>query len=158
MADFTYVATWGGFVYVAFVLDVFARTIVGWRVSRSAQPGFVLDALEQALHDRRPRGGGSCITAIAARNMSRSDIRNACRGRVEPSVGSVGDSYDNALAETINGLYKAEVIWRAGHGATSSGRVRHARMGRLVQQQETAGADRKYPARRSRRALLCATR
>ena len=118
--DFTYVATWTGFVYVAFVIDAYARRIVGWRASRTAaHASFVLDALEQALHDRRPvhRDGLSCITATGAANTSPIKLhRAAWRKRVsaEPSVGSVGDSYDNALAETINGLYKAEVIHRRG--------------------------------------------
>ena len=116
VADFTYVATWSGFVYVAFVVDVFARRIVGWRVSRSAQASFVLDALEQALHERRPvRGGG--LVHHSDRGSQYLSIKYTERLRdagVEPSVGSVGDSYDNALAETVNGLYKAEVIWRRG--------------------------------------------
>jgi putative transposase len=101
VSDFTYVATWAGFVYVAFVIDAFARRIVGWRVSRTAHAGFVLDALEQALHERRPIRGGGYTERLA-------------EAGIEPSVGSIGDSYDNALAETINGLYKAEVIHRRG--------------------------------------------
>ena len=116
VADFTYVATWTGFVYVAFVVDVFARRIVGWRVSRSAQAGFVLDALEQALHERRPVHGGGLVHH-SDRGSQYLSIKYTERLRdagVEPSVGSVGDSYDNALAETVNGLYKAEVIWRRG--------------------------------------------
>jgi putative transposase len=116
VADFTYVATWTGFVYVAFVVDVFARRIVGWRVSRSAQAGFVLDALEQALHERRPvRANG--LVHHSDRGSQYLSIKYTERLRdagVEPSVGSVGDSYDNALAETVNGLYKAEVIRRRG--------------------------------------------
>jgi transposase InsO family protein len=115
VADFTYVATWQGFVYVAFVIDVFARRIVGWRVSRSAQTPFVLDALEQALCDRRPVRGG--LVHHSDRGVQYVSIKYTERladAGVEPSVGSVGDSYDNALAETINGLYKAEVIWRRG--------------------------------------------
>jgi putative transposase len=120
VSDFTYVATWTGFVYVAFVIDVFARRIVGWRVSRTAQAGFVLDALEQALHERRPvRGGG--LVHHSDRGVQYVSIKYTERlatAGIEPSVGSVGDSYDNALAETINGLYKAEVIhqrspWRS---------------------------------------------
>ena len=112
MSDFTYVATWQGFVYVAFVIDTFARRIVGWRVSRSARADFVLDALEQAFMIAVPyTAPDSSITAIAAFSMCRSNTRIARRDAgVEPSVGSVGDSYDNALAETINGLYKTEVI------------------------------------------------
>jgi len=116
VSDFTYVATWAGFVYVAFVIDAFARRIVGWRVSRTAHAGFVLDALEQALHERRPvRGGG--LVHHSDRGVQYVSIkyteRLAAVG-IEPSVGSVGDSYHNALAETINGLYKAEVIHRRG--------------------------------------------
>ncbi len=116
VSDFTYVATWQGFVYVAFVIDVFARRIVGWRVSRSAQTGFVLDALEQALHDRRPVRRNELIHH-SDRGVQYVSIRYTERlaeAGIEPSVGSVGDSYDNALAETINGLFKAEVIHRRG--------------------------------------------
>ena len=113
VSDFTYVSTWQGWLYVAFVIDVYARRIVGWRVSRSMQTDFVLDALEQALHARQPdrdslihhSDRGSQYLSI------RYSERLAERG-IEPSVGSRGDSYDNALAETINGLYKAELIHR----------------------------------------------
>lgn len=116
VSDFTYVPTWQGFVYVAFVIDAYARRIVGWRASRAAHAGFVLDALEQALHQRRPvRGGG--LVHHSDRGVQYVSIRYTERlaeAGVEPSVGSVGDSYDNALAETINGLYKAEVIHRRG--------------------------------------------
>src|SRR5712671_4976348 len=83
VSDFTYVSTWAGFVYVAFVIDVYARRIVGWRTSRTAHASFVLDALEQALHDRQPtHRGGSCITATEAANTSRSNIPSACRKQV----------------------------------------------------------------------------
>lgn len=115
VSDFTYVSTWSGFVYVAFVIDVFARRIVGWRASRSAHAGFVLDALEQALHERRPSGGR--LVHHSDRGSQYVSIKYSERlaeAGIEPSVGSVGDSYDNALAETINGLYKAEVIHRRG--------------------------------------------
>lgn len=115
VADFTYVATWNGFVYVAFIIDVFARYIVGWRVSTTAQTGFVLDALEQALYQRRPSKG--TLIHHSDRGSQYVSIKYTERladAGVEPSVGSVGDSYDNALAETVNGLYKAEVIWRCG--------------------------------------------
>jgi transposase InsO family protein len=115
VADFTYVATWIGFVYVAFVIDAFARRIVGWRVSRTAQAGFVLDALEQALHARRPIAGG--LVHHSDRGVQYVSITYTDRlvdAGIVPSVGSVGDSYDNALAETINGLYKTEVIRRQG--------------------------------------------
>ena len=112
--DFTYVSTWAGFVYVAFIIDVFARYIVGWRVSRTAHTSFVLDALEQALHQRRPRQGGKLIhhSDRGSQYISIKYTERLAEAGIEPSVGSVGDSYDNALAETINGLYKAEVIHR----------------------------------------------
>ena len=116
VSDFTYVATWAGFVYVAFVIDVYARYIVGWRVSRTAHASFVLDALEQALHDRRPthRGGLIHHSDRGSQYVSIKYTERLAEAGIEPSVGSVGDSYDNALAETINGLYKAEVIHRRG--------------------------------------------
>jgi putative transposase len=116
VSDFTYVATWAGFVYVAFVIDVFARRIVGWRVSRTAHAGFVLDALEQALHERRPVRGGGLVhhSDRGVQYLSIKYTERLAEAGIEPSVGSIGDSYDNALAETINGLYKAEVIHRRG--------------------------------------------
>jgi transposase InsO family protein len=116
VSDFTYVATWAGFVYVAFVIDAYARRIVGWRASRSAHAGFVLDALEQALHDRRPMRGGGLVhhSDRGSQYVSIKYTERLAEAGIEPSVGSVGDSYDNALAETINGLYKAEVIHRRG--------------------------------------------
>ncbi|WP_416462458.1 IS3 family transposase [Sphingomonas sp. VDB2] len=116
VSDFTYVATWAGFVYVAFVIDVYARYIVGWRVSRTAHAGFVLDALEQAIHERRPvhRGGLIHHSDRGSQYVSIRYSERLAEAGIEPSVGSVGDSYDNALAETINGLYKAEVIHRRG--------------------------------------------
>ena len=116
VSDFTYVSTWGGFVYVAFVIDAYARRIVGWRVSRTPHASFVLDALEQALHERRPvnRGGLIHHSDRGSQYVSIKYSERLAEAGVEPSVGSVGDSYDNALAETINGLYKAEVIHRRG--------------------------------------------
>ena len=116
VADFTYVATWRGFVYVAFVIDAYARRIVGWRVSRTAHASFVLDALEQALHERRPahRAGLVHHSDRGSQYVSIKYTERLSEAGIEPSVGSVGDSYDNALAETINGLYKAEVIHRRG--------------------------------------------
>ena len=116
VADVTYVATWRGFVYVAFVIDAYARRIVGWRVSNSLQTGLALDALEQALYDRQKSGAEELIHH-SDRGVQYLSIRYAERlqdAGIEPSVGSVGDSYDNALAETINGLYKTEVIRRQG--------------------------------------------
>jgi putative transposase len=115
VSDFTYVATWAGFVYVAFVIDAYARRIVGWRVSRTAHASFVLDALEQALHERRPVGGGGLVhhSDRGSQYVSIKYTERLVEAGIEPSVGSVGDSYDNALAETIIGLYKTEVIrWR----------------------------------------------
>lgn len=126
VSDFTYVSTWQGMVYVAFVIDVYARMIVGWRVSRSMSSDFVLDALEQALYARRGGLQGE-NTNSDSHSDSNSLIHHSDGGSqylsiryterlkdagIEPSVGSTGDSYDNALAETINGLYKAEVIHR----------------------------------------------
>lgn len=114
VSDFTYVSTWQGWLYVAFVIDVFARRIVGWRVSNSMRTEFVLDALEQALYARQP-GRADNLIHHSDRGSQYVSIRYTERladAGVEPSVGSKGDSYDNALAETINGLYKAELIHR----------------------------------------------
>ena len=116
LADFTYVSTWTGFVYIAFVIDAYARRIVGWRASRTAHADFVLDALEQALHDRRPASLSGLVhhSDRATQYVSIKYTERLAEAGIEPSVGSVGDSYDNALAETINGLYKAEVVHRRG--------------------------------------------
>ena len=116
LSDFTYVATWAGFVYVAFVIDAYARRIVGWRASRTAHTSFVLDALDQALHERRPQHRGGLVhhSDRGSQYVSIKYTERLAEAGIEPSVGSVGDSYDNALAETINGLYKAEVIHRRG--------------------------------------------
>ena len=116
VSDFTYVATWSGFVYVAFVIAVFARRIVGWRASRSAHASFVLDAMEQALHERRPVQGSGLMHPSdgGSQYLALRYTERLVGAGIEPSVGSVGDSYDNALAETINGLFKAEVIHRRG--------------------------------------------
>ena len=147
VADFTYVATWAGFVYVAFVIDVFARRIIGWRVARSMHTDLVLDALEQALW---ARSGAKGVVHHSDRGSQYLSIRYSERlaeAGVEPSVGSVGDSYDNALAETIIGL-----VQDGGHSstrpvATSRGRrVRHPGMGRLVQSSPAAGTDRQRAA------------
>jgi len=116
LSDFTYVSTWSGFVYVAFIIDAYARRIVGWRVSRTAHASFVLDALEQALHERRPAHKTGLVhhSDRGSQYVSIRYTERLAEAGIEPSVGSVGDSYDNALAETINGLYKAEVIHRRG--------------------------------------------
>jgi transposase InsO family protein len=102
LSDFTYVATWTGFFYVAFVIDAYARRIIGWRVSRMAHASFVLDALEQALHERRPthRGGLVHHSDRGSQYVSIRYTERLAEAGIEPSVGSVGDSYDNALAET----------------------------------------------------------
>lgn len=114
MVDFTYVHTWAGFVYVAFVIDAYARRIVGWKVSTSATASFVLDALEQAIHARRPGPDDGLVhhSDRGVQYLAMAYTQRLAEANLVPSVGSVGDSYDNALAETINGLYKAEVIWR----------------------------------------------
>ena len=114
VSDFTYVSTWQGWQYVAFVIDVYARRIVGWRQSSSMRTDFVLDALEQALYDRRPQRDGVLIhhSDRGSQYVSIRYSERLAEAGIEPSVGSRGDSYDNALAETINGLYKAELIHR----------------------------------------------
>ena len=114
VSDFTYVSTWQGWLYVAFVIDVYARRIVGWRVSSSMHTEFVLDALEQALYARQPERDGALIhhSDRGSQYVSIRYTERLAEAGIEPSVGSKGDSYDNALAETINGLYKAEVIHR----------------------------------------------
>ena len=112
VADITYVATWHGVVYVAFVIDVFARRIVGWRVWNSLKTDLVLDALEQALYARTGTKGLVHHSDRGCQYLSIRYTDRLAEAGIEASVGSVGDSYDNALAETINGLYKAEVIHR----------------------------------------------
>ena len=115
VSDFTYVATWAGFVYVAFVIDVFARRIVGWRVSSSLRTDFVLDALEQAIYARGGAAGG--LVHHSDRGTQYLSMRYTDRladTGIAPSVGSRGDAYDNALAESVIGLFKTEVIRRLG--------------------------------------------
>jgi transposase InsO family protein len=114
VSDFTYVSTWQGWLYVAFVIDVFARRIVGWRVSSSMHTDFVLDALEQALYARQPEREDALIhhSDRGSQYVSIRYSERLAEAGIEPSVGSKGDSYDNALAETVNGLYKAELIHR----------------------------------------------
>jgi putative transposase len=114
VADITYVATWSGFAYVAFVVDVFSRRIVGWRVSSSFKADLALDALEQALHQRETNDE---LVHHSDRGIQYLSIRYSDRlveAGVQASAGSVGDSYDNARTETINGLYKTELIRREG--------------------------------------------
>jgi len=114
VSDFTYVSTWQGFVYVAFVIDTFANKIVGWRASRSQQTQFVLDALEQALYERRPSDSLIHHSDRGSQYVSIKYTERLADAGLEPSVGTVGDSYDNALAETMIGLFKAEVIHKMG--------------------------------------------
>jgi transposase InsO family protein len=116
VSDLTYVATWHGFVYVAFIIDAYARRIVGWRVSNTLRSDLALDALEQALYEREPDAAQG-IVHHSDRGSQYLSIRYTERLKeegLEPSVGSVGDSYDNALAESVIGLYKTEVIRRRG--------------------------------------------
>ena len=112
VSDYTFVSTWQGFAYVAFIIDVYARRIVGWKLSSSQETQFVLDALEQALHARRPSEDLIHHSDRGSQYVSIRYTERLAEAGIEPSVGSVGDSYDNALAETINGLYKAEVVHR----------------------------------------------
>jgi putative transposase len=117
VADFTYVATWRGMVYVAFVIDVFSRRIVGWRAHTTMKTELVLDALEQALYDRVLEGAPGALVVHSDRGsqyVSMRDTERLAEAGAAPSVGSVGDAYDNALAESVIGLYKTEVIRRRG--------------------------------------------
>lgn len=114
VADITYVPTWSGFVYVAFVIDVFSRFIVGWRVLKSLHTQIVLDALEQALWARGKPSGVTHHSDRGSQYLSIHYTERLAEAGFKASVGSVGDSYDNALAESINGLYKAEVIHKEG--------------------------------------------
>ncbi|CAI8863290.1 transposase [Methylococcus capsulatus] len=114
VSDVTSVSTWQGWLYVAFVIDVFARRTVGWRVSHSMRTDFVLDALEQALYARQPERTDARVhhSDRGPQYVSIRYTERLAEAGIEPSVGSRGDSYDNALAETINGLYKTELIPR----------------------------------------------
>lgn len=114
VADFTFVATWCGFVYVAFVIDVFSRRIVGWRAHTSMCTDLVLDALEQALHDRETDAGLVHHSDRGVQYLSLLYTERLAEAGIAPSVGSTGDSYDNALAESVIGLYKTEVIRQRG--------------------------------------------
>jgi transposase InsO family protein len=114
VADLTYVATWVGFVYVAFITDVFSRKIVGWRVSNSLRSDLALDALEQALHARSDLDGLIHHSDKGVQYLSIRYTERLAEAGIEPSVGSIGDSYDNALAETVNGLFKTEIIYPNG--------------------------------------------
>jgi putative transposase len=156
VADFTYVATGQGFVYVAFVIDVFARYIVGWKVSRSARADFVLEALEQALYARKPFGSGRLIhhSDRGAQYMSIRYTERLAEAGIEPSVGSVGDSYDNALARnhqrSLQGRGDPSAILEEPGGSGMG----HPGLGRLVQPSQAVGADRLHSSRRGRSRLL----
>lgn len=116
VSDLTYVATWRGFVYVAYVIDAYARRIVGWRVSNTLRTDLALDALEQALHGRDVAGSERLIhhSDRGTQYLAVRYIERLAEAGIEPSVGSVGDSYDNALAETVIGLFKTELIRHRG--------------------------------------------
>ena len=147
VSDFTYVSTWQGWQYVAFVIDVFARRIVGWRVSSSMRTDFVLDALEQALFDRQSERTDALIHHCdrGTQYVSIVYTERLAQAGIKPSVGSRGDSYDNALAETINGLYKAELIHRSAPWKTKEAlEPGDPGMGGLVQPPPTAELDWLY--------------
>jgi transposase InsO family protein len=145
VSDFTYVSTWSGFVYVAFVIDAYARRIVGWRVSRTAHASFVLDALEQALHERRPvhRGGLVHHSDRGSQYVSIRYTERLAEAGIEPSVGSVGDSYDNASRRDDQRTLQGRTDPSAGTLAKFRGsRIRHADLSRLVQSSPAAGTHR----------------
>ena len=141
VADLTYMATWRGFVYAAFVIDTFARRIVGWRISTSLRTDLALDALEQAVYDRAGDLDGLVHHSDRGTQYLSTRYTERLTG-MAPSVGSRGDSFDNALAESVIGLFQTEVIWRRGPLAHRGGRgICDARMGRLVQYPALARAD-----------------
>ena len=155
VSDFTYVATWNGFVYVAFVIDVFARRIVGWRVSASLHADFVLDALEQAIYARCDETVGDLVhhSDRGSQYLAMRYTERLADAGIEPSVGSRGDSYDNARIGD----------WALQSGGDSSERpvadvrrrrIRHADVGGLVQSSTAARSDRLRAAGRVRGALL----
>ena len=155
VSDFTYVATWAGFVYVAFVIDVFARRIVGWRVSRTAHAGFVLDALEQALHERRPSASRRARPSQRSRQPVRLDQVHRAPGRSRHRA--FGRQRRRQLRQRARRDHQRPLQGRGDPSARTvalvrGGRVRDARMGRLVQQPPPARADRQHPAGRGRGA------
>ena len=154
LSDITYVPTWSGFVYAALVIDAYSRFIVGWRVSNSLRTDLALDALEQALWARRPDTASPDQRLVhhsdaGGQYLSIRYTNRLTEAGIEPSVGSVGDSYDNALAESVIGLYKTET-----HPQTRSlegprpPRVRHPRIRRLVQPPPTPRTNRTHPTSR----------
>jgi putative transposase len=157
LADITYVRTWTGFVYVSFVIDCFARMIVGWQASRSLRTDLCLDALEQAIWSRQDHSLGQLVHH-SDRGVQYLSIRYTERvagaGGVS-SVGSRGDSYDNALVESVIGLYKTELVRNKGPWrGLDRRRDRDPRVGRLVEPQATAKADRTHPTGGGRGRLL----
>lgn len=161
MVDFRYVRTWAGFVHVAFVIDALALRIVGWKVSTSATASFVLDALEQAIHARRPSPEDGLIHHgdRGVQYLAMNYTQRLAEAKLVPSVGSVGDSYDNALAETINGLYKAAGYLAAAVMAERlGGGDGHAALGQLVRQRPPLRFHRLHRAGRGRSQLPCCRR
>lgn len=170
VSDFTYVPTWSGTVYVAFVIDVFARRIVGWRASTSMKTQFVLDALEQAIWQRKTPDNKSLIhhSDRGSQYLSIKYTERLAEAEIDLSVGTVGDAYDNALAECVIGLFKTEVInqigpcksmreveWETLKWPYVDASIDYRLTGRLVQQPPTARPNRLHPARRSRGGILC---
>ena len=157
VADLTYVATWRGFVYVAFVIDVFSRKIVGWRVMNSLRADIALDALEQALWSRPDTDGLVHHSDRGVQYLSVRYTERLSESGIEPSVGSRGDSYDNALAESVIGLYKTEVI-RKDRPVEGSRRCRvcHSPLGVLVQRPAAPGTDWRHTTGRVRTDVLSA--
>jgi transposase InsO family protein len=154
--DFTYVSTWQGFVYVAFVIDTFANKIVGWRASKSQQTQFALDALEQVLYERRPADSLIHHSDRGSQYLSIKYTERLADAGLEPSVGTVGCSYDNALAETMIGLFKAEVIHRLGPWKSADAvEWGNPQVGRLVQQSPPARTHRVHHTSRSGGGVLC---
>ena len=159
VSDFTYVPTWQGFVYVAFVIDVFARRIVGWRARSSQQTQFVLDALEQAVWARRP--AEKALIHHSDRGSQYLSIRYTDRlieAGIEPSVGSVGDSYDNALAETVIGLFKTEVTHRRSWRSREEVEGRPSVGSTGITIADCWGRSATYPRQKRRRRTTLATR
>ena len=163
VADLTYVSTWSGLAYVAFVIDAYARRILGWRVGIDDDHPLVLDAIEQAIWTRQREGVLDLKDVVhhTDRGSQYTSIRfteRLAEAGIQPSVGAVGSSYDNALAETINGLYKTELIKPRKPVAHHRGRrVRHRRMGRLVQPPPPLRVLRRHPTRRTGDRLLRST-
>ena len=156
VADLTYVSTWSGFVYVAFVIDVFSRFIVDWRVSNSRHTELALDALEMAIWQRRRQELTGLIhhSDRGSQYLSIRYTERLAETGVRCSVGSRGDSYDNALAEAVNGLYKAELIPQERSVALAGARrAGNRRLGRLVEPSAPAQRDRRRPTGRIRGRL-----